>query len=242
MTEASQQSGILQQLLDLHEVDQKILSARRELERWAGELAAIEEDVETQGSDLAKVETELERLRSELHREERAVDEKRDVLGRLRGRVNTVQNERQYSAATLEFDLVRQDLRAAEDQLLEKMQAIEDLDSRRQELAASLEQAGNAAVPCKEETVAQQKALEEELAVQKDRRDNLALRLDGEALALYDRIRTGRSEVALAPLTDEGDCGNCYTAVTIQQQREIKGLSTLVCCEGCGVILYPEPL
>ncbi len=242
MTGASQQSGILQQLLDLHKVDQEILSARRELERWAGELAAMEEDVETQGSDLAKVETELERLRSELRREERAVDEKRDVLGRLRGRVDTVQNERQYSAATLEFDLVRQDVRTAEDRLLEKMQAIEELENRHQELAASLEEASSAAVPRKEEMVGRREALEEELAVRKDRRDNLALRLDGEALALYHRIRTGRSEVALAPLTDEGDCGNCYTAVTIQQQMEIKGLSTLVCCEGCGVILYPEPL
>lgn len=242
MTEASQQSEILQQLLDLHKIDQEIAGTERELGRCRNELAAIEEDVATQGSDLAKVEAELERLRSEARRGERAVDDKRDALSRLRTRADAVRNERQYSAATLELDLVRRDLRALEDQVIEKLQAIEDLDSRQSELAASLEEASTAAVPRRQEMDTRGKQLEEELAIQQDRRKNLAVRLDSEVLGLYDRIRTGRSEVALAPLTDEDVCGNCFTAVTIQQQIQIRGMSSLICCEGCGVILYPEEL
>lgn len=239
MTGANQ-SGVLRQLLDLHKADQEIGGTRRELERYENEVAAIDEDVEGRGAALSKLEAELERLRLEARSEERVVDEKRDALSRIRSRVDTVQNQRQYSAATLEFDLVRQDLRSMEDRLLEKMQAIEELESRQRELVASLDEANSAAGPRRQEMEARQKELEDELAVLKDRRENQALRLDQQVLSRYDQIRTGRSEVAVAPLTDEGVCGNCNTMVTVQQQMEIKEMSTLIYCEGCGVILYPK--
>jgi len=84
--------------------------------------------------------------------------------------------------------------------------------------------------------------LRDELAIKRDRRHNLAIRLDTAALSLYDRIRAGRSGVAVAPLTEESVCGHCFTSVTIQQEMLIKQMTTLICCEGCGVILCPHDL
>lgn len=242
MTKASRQSSVLQQLLGLHEIDQKILTAERELQRCEDALTAAEESVTELEAGLEKVDAELERVRGEARSGEQAAEERRDTLNRLRTRVNQVQNERQYSAASLEFDLVKQDLRTMEDRLLEKMQVVEEMENRRAELKKALEEARAAAGPQREEAESKRKQLEDELAVHRDRRQNLAIRLEARALALYDRIRMGRSEVALAPLTEEGVCGHCYTAVTVQQEMQIKGMSHLICCEGCGVILYPESL
>jgi predicted nucleic acid-binding Zn-ribbon protein len=242
MTEASDQSGVLQQLLALHEIDQRILEGERELRRCREELATLEENVLALEARLEKMETELAGARADARRSERAVEDKRATLDRLRSRVNQVQNERQYSAASLEFDLVRQDLRKLEDQVLEYMQRVEELENGRKEIVAALDEARAEAGPRREEIVNRVEKLDEELEIMRDRRHNLAIRIDSGALGLYDRIRAGRSHIAMAPLTEESVCGNCYTAVTIHQQMQIKRMASLVCCEGCGVILYPENL
>ncbi len=242
MTDRSRAAGILQQLMDLHEIDQLILRAERELRGHRDEMAEMEEGLGDLQASLERVEGELERVRTEARKLERAAEEKQATLDRVRSRVKMVQNERQYSAASLEFDLVRQDLRKVENQVLDKLQVVEDLEGRRKELLGQLEGARGDAGARRKEVKARLKELEDELAIGRDRRSNLAVRLDAGSLGMYDRIRSGRSEVALAPLTEESVCGNCFTSVTIQQEMQIKGLATLVCCEGCGVILYPEGL
>jgi predicted nucleic acid-binding Zn-ribbon protein len=229
-------------LLDLHEIDLRILITEHELQRFQDELTAAEEAVAGLESALETLEAELGRARLQARSGERAVEEKRHQLDRLRGRVNQVRNEKQYGAATLEFDLVRQDLRKLEDQALQKLQLVEDLELRRAGLLSELESARAQVTPLRDQAGPRREQLEEQLAILRDRRYNLAIRIDQAALALYDRIRAGRAEVALAPLTEESVCGNCYTAVTIQQEMQIRNMSGLVCCEGCGVILYPGDL
>ena len=233
---------VLQQLLALHDIDQEIRAAERELEQYKEELTTMEEGVAGLEGRLARIEAELEQARLEARRSERAADDKRAVFDRLRTRVNQVQNQKQYSAASLEFDLVRQDLRKLEDLVLDKLQVVEDAEGRRKETLAALEEARSGAGPRRQAIDDRQRDLKDDLAIKRDRRNNLAIRLDAAALSLYDRIRAGRSEVAVAPLTEESDCGYCFTSVTIQQEMQIKQMTRLICCEGCGVILYPHDL
>jgi predicted nucleic acid-binding Zn-ribbon protein len=231
---------VLQQLLGLHDVDQEIRELKRELKQQEEGLATIEEAVTDLRSQAERIESELERVRLDARRAERAADEKRATFDRLRTRVNQVQTQKQYSAASLEFDLVRQDLRKLEDLVLDKLQIVEEIEGRQKDTLAALEEAQSEAGPRRQTIAERVEQLKDELAVKRDRRHNLAIRLDGGALALYDRIRSGRSEVAVAPLTEESVCGYCFTSVTIQQEMQIKAMTSLICCEGCGVILYPH--
>jgi predicted nucleic acid-binding Zn-ribbon protein len=233
---------LLQQLLDLHAIDQEIVGMESEIRECRGELETMEDGVSGMDSALERLNVELEKARVESRSVERAVDEKRDALARVRQRTDQVQNERQYSAASLEFDLVRQDLRKLEDKALEKMQTVEELENLRKEKLEGLEGARADAGPRGEELQGRIKQLQEDLEVRRDKRDNAAIRIDERALGLYDRIRAGRSQLAMAPLTEEDVCGYCFTAVTAMQRMQINGMATLVCCEGCGVILYPGDL
>jgi predicted nucleic acid-binding Zn-ribbon protein len=126
--------------------------------------------------------------------------------------------------------------------VLNKLQVVEELEGQHKLLTEELEAARTDAGPRGEEIAGRVRVLQDELAIMRDKRQNQALRVDSGALSLYDRIAAGRSRIALAPLTDEGVCGNCFTSVTVQQEMQIKGMRVLVCCEGCGVILYPGDL
>jgi predicted nucleic acid-binding Zn-ribbon protein len=235
----SSQEPLLQQLLTLHALDQEISFLEHELKRDQDGLNTAVEGVAGLKAELERIDSELLRLRADARTAEHSVDSKRDQLDRLRSKVNQVKTEKQYGAATLEFDLVKQEIRKLEDQVLEKLQAVEDLEGRRKTFQDEFDVAEAEVAPMGEEVEKRRAYLEDELAIKRDRRANVAIRLDENVLALYDRIRTGRQEVALAPLTGEGVCGNCFTSVTIQQEMQIRGLAVIVCCEGCGVILYP---
>jgi predicted nucleic acid-binding Zn-ribbon protein len=242
MKTSSQKEEKLRRLLELHAIDQDIRQAEGELRRLRQELMASEEGLAGLTGGLERVDQELERIRLEARHMERAANEKRDHLHRLKAKVNQVRNEKQYGAATLEFDLVKQDLRKLEDQVIDKLQAVEDLEGRRNQIAEELEGARSQAGPQRQDIDARRQELEERVTVLRDRRENLAIRMDHDLLAMYDRIRAGRSEVVLAPLTEEAACGYCYTSVTVQQEMQIREMSAIVCCEGCGVILYPRQL
>lgn len=235
----SNKEPLLQQLLVLHALDQEITFLERELKRDQDGLLTALDGVAGLKAELERIDSELLRIRADARSAEHSVDAKRDQLDRLRAKVNQVKNEKQYGAATLEFDLVKQEIRKLEDQVLEKLQAVEDLEGRRKTVQDEFDVAEAEAAPMGEEVEKRRIHLEEELAIKRDRRHNLEVRLDPGVLVQYDRIRSGRQEVALAPLTGEGVCGNCFTSVTIQQEMQIKGLEVIVCCEGCGVILYP---
>ena len=88
-----------------------------------------------------------------------------------------------------------------------------------------------------DEVEARREVLEQELAAHRGRRSDRAEGIDDDALRLYERVRRGRTESALAPLVG-GHCGNCFTAVPLQRQAEIRSGRSLFRCEGCGVILH----
>lgn len=238
MSNPSHESS-LQLLIKLHEYDHEIAALERELKQGQDDLTAAIDSVAGLKSRLDQLDAELVRARTDANIAEHTADAKRDQLDRLRSKVNQVKTEKQYGAASLEFDLAKQDLRRLEDRVLDKMQMVEDLEGRLKALREEFDAADAEVAPLGDKLEKRRAQMEEELAIKRDRRENLAIRLEASARSLYDRIRGGRSGVALAPLTEESVCGNCNTSVTVQQEMQIKGMATLVCCEGCGVILYP---
>jgi predicted nucleic acid-binding Zn-ribbon protein len=238
---ASTIAETLEALRTLHEVDAEAAKSERQLKASRSRLMSLDESLRDLEEDLAHVTSELAERRHELRDLQRQVEEKRSALERARGKMDAVQNQRQYSAATVEYDLVRRDIRVLEDRALEVMQKGDELEARRRELSEKLEIARTEILPKRQEVAAEVDRVEAVLAEQHERREEAAGRVEGRTLALYDRIRASRSDVAMAPLTPDGACGHCFTAVTIQQRLEVKTLSRIIRCEGCGVILFPAP-
>jgi len=83
--------------------------------------------------------------------------------------------------------------------------------------------------------------LEADLAARTGSKEAQEGRLDARSLRLYHSVRGGRAASALAALTQDGACGNCFTAVPKQRQADIRAGRELAVCEGCGVILYAGP-
>lgn len=234
------ESTTVEELLTLQEIDAEIEARQRRLEELDGEVSSEETALEELEERAAAARKKVEEAEAELRRIERSVQAGRATLKRLEGRVQEVQNMKQHVAVRAEVDAARRNLRAAEEDALDAMQDVEDgrsaLEAVESELAGRREAHEARAREVREE----RRALEEGIEIRRDRRRNREMRLTGKALRLYRKVSSGRTRRALAPLTGDGVCGNCFTAIPLQRQADIRSGRALEVCEGCGVILYPE--
>lgn len=231
------EGNTVESLLHLQEIDAlignrqaRLAALRAESALLVGELEEMEKGTVTAKARVAEVEAELRHA-------ERTVQAGRSTLKRLQARAQEVRNMKEHAAARAEVDAARQNLEAAEDDLLDAMQDQEtarasladlegDIASRRQEYGERLA-----------DLDAECRRLEDEIAIDLDKRSNRALRIDEGARSLYDTVRRGRADSPMAPLVD-GVCGHCYTSIPLQTQQVIRAGRVLVVCETCGVILH----
>jgi len=231
------EGNTVESLLQLQEIDGLIGERKTRLAMLRGESEQLVAELEELEKETVALNARLEEVEGELRHAERTVQAGRATLKRLQGRAQDVHNMREHAAARAEVDAARQNLEAAEDDLLDSMQdqetarsALSDLEgdiaSRRLEYGERLA-----------DLDAERHRLEEEIAIELDRRSNRALRIDERARTLYDTVRKGRADSPLAPLV-EGVCGHCYTAIPLQRQQVIRAGRVLVVCETCGVIMH----
>jgi len=231
------EGNTVESLLQLQEIDALIGDRQVRLSALRAESETLVAELEGLEKETVALNARLEAAEEELRHAERTVQAGRATLKRLQTRAQEVHNMREHTAARAEVDAARQNLELAEDELLDAMQdqetaraALTDLEgdiaSRKQEYGERIS-----------ELDAEHGRLEEEIAIDLDRRSNRALRIDERARSMYDTVRRGRADSALAPLVD-GVCGHCYTAIPLQTQQVIRAGRVLVVCETCGVILH----
>lgn len=225
-------------MLALQELDDEIARAVARAEEFAPQLAELEQPVSTLAAEIEAARTRVDELRREITRLEAAAEQKRQRLESYEERLQHVRNVREQSAVHVEMDLIRRAADADDEEALSLMEQATRTDLKLDELERHMAKLQAENAPKLDELLAAKAEAEANLAIIEDRRKNQAIRIDKPALRLYERVRGGRAAVALAPMTDEGACGNCFNVLPLQEQSEVRGGGTLHRCEGCGVILY----
>ncbi len=227
----------LETLLFLQEIDREIGQNADELKILLAEQTTLEEALRAQEGKVAALTATEVAARERLARAERTVQAGRATLKRLQARAQEVHNMREHAASRAEVDAARQNLDAAEDEVLDGMQDCERATQAVEELAAKIEEARAEYDERRRVIDARRTELEDAIAQQNDKRANRVVRMDSGVMRLYDKVKGGRTAVAVAPIMD-GVCGNCFTAIPLQRQSEIRAVRGLVVCEACGVILH----
>jgi hypothetical protein len=225
-------------LLTLQEMDDEIAQVRSRLEEFTPKIAAEEQPVAALTKDVDTMRARVDELKRDVRRLEAAAEQKTLRLSAYEERLMRVRNLREESAARVEMDLIRRAIDAdrAEAAAVQEQATRTDLklDDQERQLARLREESA----PRLEALQKERADTETAFTLLQDRRHNHAIRIDPAALRLYERVRGGRSAIALAPMTSEGACGNCFNVLPLQEQSEVRAGGPLRRCEGCGVILY----
>jgi predicted nucleic acid-binding Zn-ribbon protein len=225
-------------LLALQETDEQIASAQARIEEFAPQLEELEAPVTQATRELEATRAKLDELRTELHRLEKNATQKRQRLETQEEKLMKVRNAREEAAARAELDLVRRALNADLADLKQLSEQATRTDLKVDDVQRQVDRVTAEIAARRAELMAARGEVETELAQLQQRRENQAVRLDQPSRRLYERVRGGRSRTVLAPLTDEGACGNCFSVLPVQEQTLVRRGEMLHRCEGCGVILY----
>lgn len=225
-------------LLELQQLDQEIEAAEARLAEFEPRLQTLGQPVSALEREVEDASARLHTLQTDARRLEKAANDKRDRLRAYEERLQRVRTQREEGAARTEMDLIRRAVEADEQEALQTMEQATRTDLKVDDLLKRLETQRAALEPAREEMELERQAAADEAAVLRERRANLAGRIEQRPLRLYERVRGGRAAVVLAPLTEEGACGHCFNILPVQEQSQVRGGGELNRCEACGVILY----
>ncbi|HSJ26260.1 MAG TPA: C4-type zinc ribbon domain-containing protein [Longimicrobiales bacterium] len=225
-------------LLALQELDDQIAQAESRVREFTPQFDALEAPVTAVGRELEVARNRLDELRAEQHRLQRNAQQKQERLAVVADRMTRVRNAREESAVKAETDLVRSALDADNADLKDISDQATRTDLKVDELEKQLARAETDIAARRTELEAERAEAETALELLRQQRENAVARIDKPSLRLYERVRSGRSPRALAPLTDEGACGSCFNVLPVQEQSQVRAAEALHRCELCGVILY----
>lgn len=226
-------------LLQLQELDQEIETAQSRVAGFDPRLEEIRGPITTIEREQDQIRGKLEDLGKQQRKLGHGVHNKRDRLRIFEEKAAKSRNQRDESEVRAEIDFVRRAVEAEEAEQESVNDQIRRLELRLEELDRSIARIAEELRPQLDELEAQRHEASDTLKVLQDRRTNHTLRIDGNSVRLYERVRTGKRKVALAALTADGACASCYNVLPPQEQSEIRQGTSLHRCEACGVILYP---
>lgn len=234
MTEETSRS-----LRELQEVDLQIESLKERIAEFDPLLAEVEEPAMALEQEVNTLRGRLKEMQVEERRLERSADDRRARLKTLKERLKAVRNLREEAAVRAEMDLLETALGGDEQEALTLLDQIRKMEDRLEEQEQDLKEAREEVEPRRLQLLEEKEKAQDDVARLKNQRQEYTDRVRGTDLKNYERIRSGGRTVAVAALTPDGACGNCFGMVPIQLQNEIRKGSASITCEACGVLLSP---
>jgi len=236
MTEQTKSS-----LEGLQAIDEQIHSARNRIAEFEPLMEEVESPAVESEKEIETTRSRLQEMTVEERRLELAAKERRARIAKLEDRLNQVRNVREEAAVSAELDLVRRALEGDEQEAYTLLDQIRKLEDRLADQTEAAKEARAAVEPRRQELIQEKAEVEARLDDLTSQRGQIAAGMEPRELQVYESIRGKGSRRAVARLTHDGACGNCYNMVPLQLCNEIRHGAQMIRCEACGVILGPPP-
>ena len=229
-------------LKELQQLDNRIAESRQRIAAFDPQLAEVEEPALRLEGELGTTRTRLQELKLEERRIELAAEEKRTRRKKLDERLGSVRNLREEAAVSAELEMVKRAVQNDEQEMLTLIDQLRKQEERSADLEKSFKEASELVGPKRDALLAERAEAQAELEALRAERARFIASVNAAELKVYDAIRAGGRQIAVADLTHDGACGHCYGMVPLQLRNEIRHGRGLIRCEGCGVILTaPTP-
>ena len=226
-------------LKELQDMDLEIASVQSIVRAYEAKLEEVEQPVQHLEKEVQALGKRLKEVKVEENRLELSIEERRVRTLRLEERMNSVRNLREEAAVHAEMQMVRRALENDEQEALSLLDQIRRMEERMGEHEAGYQEALAAVEPRRRELLDEKEAAEARLREVRNKREAFASSIDPLERRTYERIMAGARDVAVAELTDDGACGNCFSMIPLQLQSEVRRAAEMIRCEECGVILTP---
>jgi predicted nucleic acid-binding Zn-ribbon protein len=230
----------LKLVIRLQEIDFRLADLAREISALPKHIAEIEKKLVSHERKLDADRAALAANQKDRKKCEGDIQIQEQKISKLRDQMLQAKTNEQYRAFQSEIDFCQNEIRKAEDRILELMSESEPLDKNVKAAEAALKveksQVEAEKQQARERTAADQKASDE---LQKERAA-LVGEMSRAVYDRYERVRKARRGIAVAEVVD-GRCTACNLALRLQFFQDLKKGNEIMACESCQRILYYNP-
>lgn len=200
---------------------------------------AIRKDYEAVLAERQAIEAALDEA-SKGHKDlELDIEIKREEIKKLRQQMQSVRNQKEYSAALNSIDSFQKALTQAEDRLLAKLEGVEEAKKRLEAAAPRWKEIEDRYEAINAKWQEEKKGLEERLSALQYEQKFLEKDLPVPLLSLFQKMLKLRQGQAVVPV-EANSCSGCHILLRPQQYADIAKGESLVRCDQCQRFLYAK--
>jgi uncharacterized protein len=228
----------LEKLVELQITDTHIRKLQKSIETADSRRAEIEQEFDLHASSIREIQGQAETAKGERARLEKSIAEAKASLERAERNLKVSQNQKEYEAAMRETDVLQKQITALETEVLEKMNAVEEIEkalAERAEEISGLEENNQKALEKFETGLAK---TQKEFDKESSKREVVFKTLPPNLSSVYNRmVQRSRDGIAVVEVKNDS-CSSCFIKLRPQKIMEIKRYNELITCENCTRILY----
>jgi uncharacterized protein len=230
---------IIELLLKIQGIDQVMSELTTEHGAIPAQLEELDQNSRKLKNDVEEKGEELKGIKLSIREAESKTVLLDETEQKYKQQLMTVKTNREYSALLTEIESVKRQKEELDENAIKSMERIEAVQAEIQGVKSELKEFQNQSKDQREELQSRINDLQEKMAVEKQKRENLTIRIDKATIKLYERIMKSRKNLAVVALRN-GSCGGCFAEVPLQKVADIRKGDRLLTCDYCGRILYFE--
>jgi hypothetical protein len=230
----------LSPLIRLQAVDDRIAELNQEIAALPKHITLIERKLESHARRLEADRAALSANQKDRKRLEGEIQIQEQKISKLKSQMMDAKTNEQYRAFQHEIEFCENEIRKAEDRILDLMGESEPLEKNvtaaEEDLKKERAQVEREKEDARARTAVDQKAVAELQAERKELIGKVGSSAHGE----YARIRKARGGLALSEAL-AGRCSACHMTLRPQFLQDLKKSEKIMNCESCGRIVYYNP-
>ncbi|HEA8087352.1 TPA: zinc ribbon domain-containing protein [Campylobacter coli] len=229
----------LEQLVLLSKIDQEIDSFEPKMESISKTLKDAENKIAKFNVELNNLENEIQDVENQKVQNNAHISEFSAKIKELSKKSGAVKTEKEANALKIEEDIAKEQLDAANDEIVRLDKILENKELFKKELLEEKSKEEQNLDEIKVSISSQMDGLEKERMNVYAKKTKLVAEMNQKVLSFYEKIRKWAKNTAVVPVKKQA-CYGCFMKIYDKTYLSVIKGEEIITCPHCGRILYKE--
>ncbi|MBZ8205990.1 hypothetical protein HK932_08400 [Campylobacter coli] len=229
----------LEQLVLLSKIDQEIDSFEPKMESISKTLKDAENKIAKFNVELNNLENEIQDVENQKVQNNAHVSEFSAKIKELSKKSGAVKTEKEANALKIEEDIAKEQLDAANDEIVRLDKILENKELFKKELLEERAKEEQNLDEIRVSISSQMDGLEKERMNVYTKKTKLVAEMNQKVLSFYEKIRKWAKNTAVVPVKKQA-CYGCFMKIYDKTYLSVIKGEEIITCPHCGRILYKE--
>ncbi len=229
----------LEQLVLLSKIDQEIDSFEPKMESISKTLKDAENKIAKFNVELNNLENEIQDVENQKVQNNAHISEFSAKIKELSKKSGAVKTEKEANALKIEEDIAKEQLDAANDEIVRLDKILENKELFKKELLEERAKEEQNLDEIRVSISSQMDGLEKERMNVYTKKTKLVAEMNQKVLSFYEKIRKWAKNTAVVPVKKQA-CYGCFMKIYDKTYLSVIEGEEIITCPHCGRILYKE--